>query len=165
MEEARPGGLSGKARHVRCRNRAARMQADELVNEYLESTMTSPGRRRTIPIRGRSEFLPSIAQAQAASAAGRDAQLELPLASTKEPGKVQPAAADTATVPKTASKPPVDVVIRFPRSSKPTAPLRLKPPTHYRRKSEFTIGGFLAGCAMGSAAAALLLLVVQTVFK
>ncbi len=151
MQAVKHGGLSGKARRVRERNRAARLYARQLLENYLEPEGVDPGEARYIPIRGRKDFLPSIVQTGPVETSDRDPQLHLPL---DAPGRTTP-----------ARKPegPADGVIRFPRTDKRSMAPLFKPPEDFRRKPEFTWRGFLVGCAMGSAAAAFFLLIVQTV--
>ncbi|MGB2986704.1 MAG: hypothetical protein WBE26_12570 [Phycisphaerae bacterium] len=164
MQAVRQGGVSGKARRVRYRNRAARLYTQQMIDDYIELDPDGLHRERHIPIRGRKEFLPSIAQRWDASVDRHDAQLELPLGLPEKMQKVQRAADKTRTVPQASPKPEADAVIRFPRIPRRETDLELKPPVQYRRKAGFTFSGFLIGCAMGSAAAAMVLLVVQTVF-
>ena len=129
MQIVKHGGLSGKARRARDRNRAARLHAQQMIEEYLEpGTATRPRReQRYIPIRSRNEFLPS------------------------------------ATLSDGTAEPATDVPVRIIRPERSPASPVLKPPEQLKRKGNFTFGGFLFGCAMGSAAAALVLLVVHTV--
>ena len=78
MEAVKRGGLSGKARKVHYRSRAARLYAQQLIDEYIEPVPQPRDRHRSIPIRGRGEFLASVAQTWHAPAASRNTQLELP---------------------------------------------------------------------------------------
>ncbi len=159
MQAVKHGGLSGKARRVRHRNRAARLHTQQMIEEYFEpggATMTSD---RYIPIRGRSDFLPSVTQHDGVLPAGADSQLELPLTTSASDKSV----ARPEQEPDTTA----DAAIRFPRDDRRTAefdPHRLDPARTKggRPAGTFTMGGFLVGCAIGSAAAALVLLVVQT---
>ena len=194
MSATKHGGLSGKPRRNHNRNRAWRLNSQQMVNEYLDPGTEDRSADRCIPIRGRNEFLPSVAQNIPTASASRDEQLELPLASAgsnippvshgdREPVRATDlhgqadGAGSKLTTPrsttihsakpsaKPTTKPAKDGVIRFPRSSNPDAPLPFKPPEQLDRprRKRFTIGGFLVGCAMGSAAAAALLLVIRTV--
>jgi hypothetical protein len=155
MENTGYNGLAGKARRARDLSRASRMHAQQIIEEYLYTESDAWRPPRFIPIRGRSEFLPSAAFVGEATSALRHRQLELPLAA----GTVTtlPAPDETArerTLPEPVVQPRRDSVIR-PRR----APFR--PVQRRKQSSPFTPGGFLFGCALGSAAAAVVLLVVQ----
>ena len=149
MPSVNTGGLSGKARYVRYRNRASRLHSRHLMDEYDDYVSPPPDRHpaESIPIRGRADFLPSVAHTD-------QAQLELPLQAAKAEVK----AADATKV-----QDATDRVIRFPRSKRENVSIPLKPPTQFRRKATFTWRGFFTGCAMGGAAAAAFLLVIRTV--
>ena len=163
MQVVRHGALSGKARINHKRNRAARLYADHLVEEYFEPNPVDPGHDRYIPVRGRSDFHPSVAFSQATGSAETERQLVLPLKGKAEEGKRSKPIDTRPKTPQRETGPTADIALRFPRSRKSTASPILKPPQQFRRKEKFTIGGFLFGCVMGSAAAALVLLVVQIV--
>ncbi len=124
MQVVKHGGLSGKARRARDRNRAERLHAQQIIAEYLEPGAATPGGQHYIRFRRRNEFLPSTTLADVTVAVNSD--------------RLQPTARSAAS--------PV-----------------LKPPEQLKPEQNFTIGGFLFGCAMGSAAAALVLLVAHTV--
>lgn len=148
MEDARYNGLAGKARRARDLNRVTRMNAQQMIDEYLYPDSDTQQPERYIPIRGRSDFLPSAASISDEQAAPTQQQLELPLTTAG-------AAAERSTSVDVADEPRRDSVIR---------PLRTPFEPRQRRKqkqSPFTPGGFLFGCALGSAAAAMVLLVVQ----
>ena len=148
MENTRCNGLVGKARRARNLNRVTRMYAQQMIDEYLypESDAWQP--ERYIPIRSRSEFLPSAASISDEQDASTQRQLELPMIAAG-------AAVERSTGVEVADEPRRDFVIRPPRT-----PFQ---PTQWRKQkqSPFTPGGFLFGCALGSAAAAMVLLVVQ----
>ena len=61
MEETRQRGLSGKARRVRERNRAARLNARRLIREYYEPEAPDQVSGRYIPIRHTTAFRPTVA--------------------------------------------------------------------------------------------------------
>lgn len=161
MQAVKHGGLSGKARHVHCRNRAARLYQQQLIHEYLEPDTVGAGRHRYIPIRGRNEFLPSVGVTGVPTGRTRETQLELALTTDKKAGRNYRRADTAKTTPRPKVQPATDVVIRFPRKAKPGASPILKLPEEFGRRERFTIGGFLIGCAMGSAAASLVLLIVH----
>ncbi len=158
MSNLKQRGLSGKARRIRCRNRAVRLYSQQVIEDYLEPNTDEGARgRRHIPIRGRKEFLPSIAHTSNvadARDATADTQLELPNALSDGRGIVIHLA-DAGPQRK------AEEALRFPRSDKSAAQF-FESPEQAKLNKNFTIGGFLLGCAMGSAAAALMLLVVQT---
>jgi len=157
MENTRYNGLAGKARRARDLNRATRMYAQQMIDEYLYPDPKPLRPQRYIPIRSRSEFLPSAAFISEDQDAPIQRQLELPLiaggaarkSTTPDPSR------ERSTAVGVADEPRRDSVIR---------PLRASFQPVQRRKqkqSPFTPGGFLFGCALGSAAAAMVLLVVQ----
>lgn len=163
MKDVPRRSLAGKARRNHHRNRAIRLHARQWIDEHLASDTEEQVNERYIPIRGRSEFLPTVAQATQSSISHRGAQLQLPLSSTTtgENARQAAAVAEPSSSPSTA--PAKDVAIRFPTRAKSPAGRLFKPPVAYNRRTRFTLGGFLLGCAMGSAAAAMLLLVVRVV--
>lgn len=158
MRKQRRGGLSGKARKARNRRRAARLHSGQLIDELVEPHAAD---QRCVPIRGRSDFLPSVAQVTNVKESDRQLEFALrqaePSAATAKHGwlrrgKTKQEADSTA-----------DRAIRFchgkafdPRGLRPAVGTRLP------LGGGFTVRGFLTGCAMGSAAAALLLVVVHT---
>lgn len=162
MQAVKHGGLSGKARQLHCRNRATRLYQQQLIHEYLEPDTVGAGRHRFIPIRGRNEFLPSVAGTGVTTGRTREMQLGLGLTTAKKAGKGDRPADTARTIPRPKVEPAPDAVIRFPRTARPGASPVLKLPEEFGRTRErFTIGGFLIGCAMGSAAASLVLLVMH----
>lgn len=60
MKNARHGGLSGKERVYRLRERVARKCAEDWVSEYLGPDGLDRRTHRLIPIRGRADFLPTM---------------------------------------------------------------------------------------------------------
>jgi len=159
MKDTPRRSLAGKARRSHHRNRATRLYTRQWIDEYLDVDTEEQPSERFIPIRGRKEFLPTVAQANEPSMSNRESQLELPLSSSAASGGARHAAASAEP----AAQPPEDRVIRFPTRAKSPAGIPFKAPVQFHRRSQFTIGGFLLGCAMGSAAAAMVLLVVQVV--
>ncbi len=155
MENTGYSGLAGKARRARDLSRASRMHAQQIIDEYLYAESDAWRPQRFIPIRGRSEFLPSAAFIREEPSALTHRQLELPL--TAGAVATLPSPDETArerTLPEPAVQPQRDSVIR-PRRA-PFRPIQRRKPS-----SPFTPRGFLFGCALGSAAAAVVLLVVQ----
>ena len=155
MENTRYNGLAGKARRARDLSRASRMQAQQMIEEYLYPESDSWRPQRFIPIRGRSEFLPSAAFMSDEPSTLTHRQLELPLSAgavASRPSRAE--GAPERTLPEHVVRSRRDSVIRPPR-----APFR--PVQRQKQSAVFTPGGFLFGCALGSAAAAVVLLVVQ----
>jgi hypothetical protein len=130
-----PGGLSGKARRNRYKGRAARMYTQQMIDEFLEEGERESQHERYIPVRGRSEFLPSA---------------QCPGSEVREEPKQRPAIRLGSPTGRTTTAP----VVRPARPPKETEP---------QEPEAFTIRGFFYGCAMGSAAAAVILLLVQVV--
>jgi len=157
MEDTRYNGLAGKARRTRDLNRVTRMYAQQMIDEYLYPDPDSGRPERYIPIRGRSEFLPSAAFISEDQDAPTQRQLELPLiaAGTARENAPPYQTDERSTAVEVADEPRRDSVIRPLRA--PFQPMRRRK----QKQSPFTPGGFLFGCALGSAAAAMVLLVVQ----
>ena len=157
--EANFGGLSGKARRRRHRSRSQRLFAKQLVDEYLEPKSFSRG-DRYIPIRRRSEFLPSAPlpdgvafvrkEPEGESRAGSDDHAERLVgaraAQRKAAGAIRFGAFATRMTSRATDR------VREDCANKATAPTVA---------SSFTPRGFAYGCLFGSAAAAVILLVVQ----
>lgn len=188
MREITQRGLQGKARRVRHRNRAERLHQQQMLNEYF---MPDPKRRssRYIPIRGRSEFLPSVAVEL--SDGQPDRQLMLPLSrhgkngssASTVPSKDAPRSSSAKTAmrkgvkkhvasPGTSTRHAVirnerrEKALRFVPAERPRLSLPIKPPEQMHRKGKlFTLRGFLTGCAMGGVAAGFVLLVLQTLVR
>ena len=155
MENTRYNGLAGKARRARDLSRASRMYAQHMIDEYMYPESDTWRPQRFIPIRGRSEFLPSAAFVREEPSTLTHRQLELPLTAgtvAAPPSSAEPT--PERTLPEHVVGPRRDSVIRPPRT--PFRPVRRRKPS-----SPFTPGGFLFGCALGSAAAAVVLLVIQ----
>jgi len=155
MENTRYNGLAGKARRTRYLNRARRMYAQQMIEEYLYPEPDAWQTQRLIPIRGRAEFFPSAAFMGDEREARIQQQLELPLiaAGAAREGTLADQAVERSTA--VSDGPRRDSVIRPLKA--PFQPT----PRQKQKQSPFTPGGFLFGCALGSAAAAMVLLVVQ----
>ena len=78
--EANYGGLSGKARRRRNRSRAQRLYTKQYIDEYLEPKAPSHS-DRYIPIRRRSEFLPSAPLPEGVAFVRKEPERELRLGS------------------------------------------------------------------------------------
>ncbi len=153
------GGLSGKARRARGRYRAARLHGTQLVDEYLDEGPPLSGGNRwsgSVPIKGRAEFLPTVTASNRRRKKRRAArrggsQLELPYTSGDHVLPLsQP---EMQTVLGSPIRFPLAAEARqAPRDGAVTA--RETPPPSFR--------GFLLGCAMGTAAAVVMLLMMRT---
>lgn len=146
------GGVYGKARIVRDRRRSEQEHADRMVYEYLTEPITGPPRRRParrpVPIRGLREFLPSVAFVGGPNTVRTRSYPSLPeVDPNRKPGReLRVATRGSHTRPSRAPLRPRQTTNRTPRSCD---------------SETFSLGRFLAGCAVGSAAAALVLLVVS----
>lgn len=144
MNATRYNGLAGKARRVRTVSRAHRLYVQQLLDEYLEPEVDEAEPQRYIPIRNDYEFLPSADPAIDEPEPTLPAQLDL---------SQKPAADEVAAV--AAPLPPQPIGVLRPR-------VTFTPVDHCRKRPrKLTAGGFAFGCAMGGAAAAVLLLVLQ----
>ena len=160
--EANYGGLSGKARRRRNRSRAQRLYSKQFIDEYLEPKAPSHS-DRYIPIRRRSEFLPSAPLPEGVAFVRKEAERELQLGLDNNVDRL---------VGARAHKRKASGVIRFGvRATRivSRAADRVKEAggTDTARDSSadvappFTPRGFAYGCLFGSAAAAAILLVVR----
>ena len=184
MVNHKHGGLSGKARRTHKMSRAARLHTQEMIADYLEpADWGSEQRERPIHMGRRSEFLPSIsstvddpmtvvATASPATSERPHAQLELPLAPGGGPSQAPIHATSLGDTGKAPGKPDpkasTEAAIRFaPVVTSPGTKARLTKGTgavdpnmfslrkSNRRGRHGRLGGFLYGCLMGSAAAAI----------
>ena len=150
MVMRRQGGLSGRARTVRDRSRAARTYAAQRIVDYLEPEVGPRRDLSRIPIGRQAGFLhPTVAVSTTAATRIRcqSGQLELSLT--------------PADLPDPSPRRPVSPVTSSPQGAPlATAWLGLHGGSS---KRGFRISGFLYGCAIGGAVAAVILLVVQTV--
>ena len=162
MQSVMNRGLAGRERKAHYRNRAGRLFTQMLIDEYLEPTPDEADRDRFIPIRGRSDFLPAVATSVLEELSHADTQLELPLTCEDDNGRHK--TQDPAKSKRNGNG-KSDAVIRFrsqasriaEETSEQSQPAESVPSTS-DEKSEFTLRGFLYGCALGSGAAAVLLM-------
>jgi len=162
------GGLSGKARKVHKRRRASRHHMQKLIEDYLDpgSGSMELSDERMIPVGHRRESLLPNSPTFEHIAFGDDRQLELyfnqPEPQTEKavcfvPGHPRAIKVDdTATsdelrdaAGKIGVRPETLPSARTSDQSAPT----------------FTMRGFLCGCAIGAAAAAVILMIVQTALR
>jgi len=155
MQLARHTGLHGKARRVREITRASRLYSQRLIDEYLEPESLD-GRLRYVPVRSRNDFLPSAAFALANETATAGSQLRFVLDADETtvavPVSPQPRAAEASQQARGSATKPV--------AARPR-PAPFKPMRRVQTPARFSAGRFLLGCAMGSAAAAVVLLVLS----
>jgi len=163
------GGLQGKERRMRDRGRAERMYLQSLIDEYLHPDEKSGRRERFVPIRSRSDFLPSAAFAEGEQNQESMRQLELSFEVALASAPTQQERMETKSV-----KSPALVLVQDEPAGKSFKPVLVKRPSRAAdprvasptpvSEREFTLRGLLFGSAMGSAAAAMLLLVVRLLF-
>jgi len=178
MSYGKNRALPGKARLVHMRSRAARMYASQHIAEELALDAADDSWERLIPIKRRAEFFPSVAFTE-----GGDAitQLDLPLNEARSAGvgngknlcggsSVGDFAIDSGIVIPTPVAPQKLVAEEPSRQATspktrfdPTGLLPLKQAKSIIRASRFSPRGFLWGCALGTAAAAALLLLVYLI--
>lgn len=140
-------GLSGKERKVRDRNRAERLFAHEMVEEYLEAPVRNEY-RRPIRINHQSAFHPTAADARGEPAY---VQLQFDLAESKVTGEETRRQAPTT-----------NGTTRRPRPSHAEFGALLS--VRERKPAPFSLRRFVYGCALGGAAAAVILLMLTTLF-
>ena len=177
MQATQRGGLTGKARANRNRNRIQRIHAQQMLDEYLDADAPreSP---RLIPLRGRAEFLPTIdswTREDATFETGNQLELTLQAANdhrdeqTRENAKWRLATAEEAdngaTQTETAACQeqvrPLVMVIPAPYWARPRVDFQPQGGRGVERTFDFK--RFAYGCALGSAAAAAILLVVSVI--
>ena len=157
MRDASQGGLAGKARRAYHRSRAGRLYAQQQIADYLDPKPEPADlqRSRPIPIGHRRDFVASVTS-EPPHRPGQ--QLELPLTRTEPVGEgtiritrkpLTPARAGVASVKNGQTGPQAAASQAAPNQSTET----------------FSLWRFLGGCAMGSAAAAMILLIVQVTLR
>lgn len=163
MKDPRPGGLHGKARRARSRSRAARLHAQRSIAELDGDDKEMLFARREIPLGRRNDFFPSVVFS---TSTGQDdyewhgigTQLQLPLSVLDVPGTGEHGGG-IGQVPTRTRNPDHDSdIIRLHRTGR--TPM-FKQPEQMRDPQQVTLGGFLLGCAMGTAAAGLVLVVLR----
>jgi hypothetical protein len=176
MEATHRGGLTGKARNIRHRRRVERIQAQQMLEEYLtEEENQFETRSRHVPVRGRAEFLPTIdSWTREDEMFETGGQLELTLqaeavetacetdqVSKFHPVESEPSEAATASNIDEGKQHIVKVI---------PSPYWARPRTSFQPQGgrgvarTFDPRRFAYGCAMGTAAAAAILLMASVVF-
>ena len=157
MRDASPGGLAGKARRAHHRSRAARLCAQQQIADYLDPKPEPADLRRSrpIPIGHRRQFVASVAP-EPHQRAGQ--QLELPLTRTEPVGE--------GTI-RITRKPltPARAGVASGKSSQTGQQAAASQAVPTGSREPFSFWRFLGGCAMGSAAAAMILLIVQVTLR
>ena len=158
MQNTPNQGLAGKARRTRHRSRASRLHHQHLIEEYLGESEGLRDSRSDRPIRigHRPEFLPSAELGLDDSAAG---QLELPLTTPEanDGGAV-------ITIPKEKST-DLAALEAATIATQPSPAMPVREVSTIAEigsaADEFSLRGLLAGCVMGTAAAAVVLFVIR----
>ena len=167
MQATKLCGLNGKARTLRQRDRASRLHAQHLLEEYFDPDLIADRRDRYIPIRSRSEFLPAVTvwrdeRNEDDMGFSQAVQFELSLDATA------PAPADCCDAGvKVPATQPTPVELRHANEKPPMGWARPKvsfqPISRRNPRNSFDPKRFLYGCLLGSAAAAVVLLMVSVV--
>jgi hypothetical protein len=164
MEEVKRGGLAGKARRSRKKNRAARLRTHQLIMDYLDSEPVSGSEPvdRVIPIRRNRNALslspPSFQHFALASEPRSDIPLDESKPVREEEACRITARSDRSDSPNLSAHTNTAAPVSVPATD--SGSLRLVAPDAEPR-ARFTIRGFVYGCALGAAAAAVCLLVLQ----
>jgi hypothetical protein len=170
MENGITQGLAGRARRVFHRSRADRLFAQQSIDEYFEPDPCEVRHDRFIPISRRNDFLPSVTCSILGEETEKHTQLELPLTSDGDNGRN---ADQTPSLAVTRGDPTANAAIRFDpqaaaqkrRDSGDNAAGETGPAcAAVMERGSFSLRGFLFGCALGSSAAAVLLLVLSAMF-
>jgi hypothetical protein len=168
----RRGGLHGKARKNHRKNRAWRLQSQQMIEEFVAPKVESHDRPRQVPIRRRAEFVPSAPVLGSEYGVGRDDELELVYATGSEDGSgifddayalVSESSESESAIKFAPSDATVDRDEREALMKYDSAEM-LAPGRVARHSESFTAQGFALGCALGTAAAAMLLVMVRAVF-
>jgi hypothetical protein len=137
-----------------------------MIDEYLEPDLFESRPLRYVPIRSRSEFLPSVLYGDlvetTAGALSAPAVRGQPTPSKRKSiAVIRPLRAPLPPLTAPVERPPRDGVLRFTRRVAERMGISLLEHPAPDEPTPFRVNGFLIGCAMGSLAAALVLLVVR----
>lgn len=166
MNDLRYGGLHGKARRAHSRNRASSLHAQRLIAEFDGDDTEVLFAQRDIPLGRRNDFLPSVVFSTAVDQDNQEwhgigTQLQLPLTVLDGSGGLERDGEIGRVSAGTEDENHGRGVIRILRSERASM---FKQPEQMQDSQQVTLGGFLKGCAMGTAAAVLLLLVLRVTF-
>lgn len=170
MQATYHGGLTGKARSKKYRNRVERIRAQQLLDEYFEVEEDRP--RQHVRLGGRADFLPTVdSWTSESSPFETGSQFELSLAA-EEVAATSPI--DAAGIP--SKEMDNDAVVDGKAEPAPKPGVKVIPAPYWARPKvtfqprggrstdkAFDVRRFLCGCALGSAAAAAILMIVSTV--
>jgi len=188
-EDAKPkpkrfGGLQGKARHDRFRKRARQLHSQRLIEEFVDPEKQQQRTPRHIPIKHRAEFVPSAPVMGSKYGTGTEQELELVYSTESESCNVDgglfdgayalvpPDSQDHSAITFSAST----GTGRRDQDDTSVEPAERDALFGDRRKEtglgegdrsaieSFTARGFAFGCAIGTAAAAVLLMMVRVAF-
>lgn len=140
-------GLAGRARKTHRRNRANKEFTQLLIDDYFEPGSVDRFRDRFIPIRGRNDFLPAVHAASVEQAARTDTELGMP------------GARDAAIRYR-----PGDLEVVRSRPGLSPQPQKCVKADDVTGKRAFSLHGFVVGCALGGSVAAMVLLLLWTLF-
>ncbi len=173
MKAKQSGARYGKDRHTHHRSRTARLHARNAIHEYLEPEpeLGYIQVERSIPIRRRSDFIQGVAictdnasddstgdggmidKGMVGKGAGVKSAPQLELAFEGEATEAEVGRSGIAVVSNPLAQ---RLSIRSPAVVEDR-----EPEQNSDSDGGFTVGGFIYGCALGGAAAAVILMVVQ----
>jgi len=170
MSHPKHCGLSGKERVYRLRERVARERADEWVSEYLDEDELDLQVSRLIPVNRGHGILTSLTKRREETAGPSQLELalrsvshvEVPVTSnereSRQNGRGAPHSrqlADSKSDSNKSGSPVTNNVAKLVQSFRPNDAVK--------RTNHFSFAQFAWGCAIGGAAAAVLLLIVYAV--
>lgn len=166
MPAIRERGLSGKARRAGKRRRAARIHQQQLIEEAIHPEPSPHEHTKSIPIGSRSEFLPSACHENSVVNVSPKRSGGLVAVRRAQPGDMHKKQrtfwfkrnSRQGSAKNMGSQEPNFV----PQPKTPTLRTRLARGSNIGWVREFSLRRFVTGCAVGSAAASGLLLLVQT---
>ena len=172
MADTGLGGRAGKARQKHHFERFAQREAEEAIEDFLAVHDSSTGSERIIPVRRRAEFIPTAVDECDDSAAGPGfEQLGFDFDPDLEPARnpeadreyarwaarAAAAVADPSTTEQ-PDRPAAEPIVFRPQVAQPATAVGRQPASPAQ---PFSLRGLLTGCAIGAAAAAVLLLVIR----
>lgn len=158
--------LSAKARRAEKRHRAARIHQQELIDDEFHPEPSPYEHTKNIPIGSRSEFLPSACHDTSTVEDSPMRRTGLVVVRKERSVNARPERRTIFTKPNGYQKPaknsptPEFAFTPLPRAT--TARTRMGLGSQDGWLAEFSVRRFAVGCALGSAAASGVLLLVQT---